>query len=78
MSSFNAKIFPWSTDSMLRNIEIENQKFYVRAVEKCEGSEMVPDLEANKFACHSFMDTERRHTQVTARDEGHYYSQQVE
>lgn len=24
---------------------------------------MVPDLEANKFTCHSFMDTERRQSE---------------
>ena len=31
------------------------------SVNNCEGSEILPDLQANKLACHIFMDTGRRH-----------------
>lgn len=29
--------------------------------QNCEGSEILPDLQASKSACHSFIDNSRRH-----------------
>lgn len=76
-------------DLMLRNTVIENWKLHVQAIKNCEGSEILPDLQANKLSCHGFMDAHRtlkntKHKKQTnkkstlARDKGHYYSQEVE
>lgn len=44
------KVLPWSICFMLKNIAIEDEKLYVETVKNCEGSEMLPDLRANKLA----------------------------